>query len=122
MLRELKFFREPRADQCSVIPGNFGDWTRELLQPAIVGVASVVNVRIRAKNKFKLSRGNRLRGRQTCGAKLRRNGYRRVRGVGNHSVIQSLPPELLRIAAASRGFKAVANRVISLQARLVCEG
>src|SRR3954468_301275 len=52
----LQFFAvgEFRTNECSVIPGQLGQWTRQFLKPAVVRIAAAENVRIGTKDELKM--------------------------------------------------------------------
>src|SRR5258708_32853196 len=50
--RDAELLRSVRADQRDVVPGNFGERLGQLLQPAVVREAAVIDGWIRAKDEF----------------------------------------------------------------------
>src|SRR5215213_4314947 len=97
--RELS--RRVWTDDRDVVPGDFCQRFRQLLQPAIVGKASVVNRRIGAKDELESACGWLLRRLRLlpCPGGIQRDGLLLESGVFNVAIVNRLAPpdfELLR--------------------------
>ena len=88
-------------DQHGVVPGDLGQRLGQLLQPAVVGEAAVVDGRVRRESHFvpaRLRRGCRRRRRLRLDRRPSGAGV----GAGDHAVVERPAPELLEVLAGGR--------------------
>ena len=62
-VRQREFLGESRTDKGGVIPCDFSNGTRKLLQPAVVRITTVVKIRVGTENELQLPGRNQLRDR-----------------------------------------------------------
>ena len=117
-LLELVFDQSGVADQRGVVPGEVGDRLGQLLQPADIGVAPVVERGIRAEDDLDRIGGGR--GRSLQGAGPGRYRLRLVGGALDESVVQRLPPVRLEVALGrERRLPGGAHRLVGRNQGLV---
>ena len=88
---EPQLFRRRRRKKHRVIPGQLRQGARTFLQPAVIGIAAVADIRIGFENDFESLRGGgRRRGIQTSLSTkpILSSGFR----AGDDSVIQRFAP------------------------------
>src|SRR5262245_27216627 len=95
--RETKTYGCGRAEVNGVVPRQFRNWLRQLLQPAVVGEAAVEDRRVGAKINFQVIRAlTQLEPFAPIGPKCQVNRSRlRVRG---EAVVQGRMPPAFEIA------------------------
>ncbi len=94
--------RGARADVGDVVPANLVERLGQLLQPAVVGEAAVVDRRVGVEGDLEPGRLG-LGRRRSDRAGGQRHRLRRERAAGNVAVVQHAPPELLEAGEVDAG-------------------